>query len=108
MDMDKVRYWSNIKQVNVEIIDENDERPRFVNPSDNETHVLVDIDKTSSSHLFNFTAVDMDLNDRVTYSLVEQRLVYSNGSLLSLPFNLNPRNGILGFSADDLTENDFR
>lgn len=106
MDMNKSRYWSTVKQVNVEVLDVNDELPRFSQPADNQTQVAMHTGRFAS--IFNFSAVDNDLNDRVTYSLVEQRLVYSNGTLLSLPFKINPRNGTLSFAPNDLTKEDFR
>lgn len=106
MDMNQVRYWSTIKQVNVEVLDENDEIPRFAQPSDNQTQVIIHPERYSS--IFNFSAVDNDLGDRVTYSIVEQRLVYSNGTLINLPFKINPRNGSLSFVPKELTRSDFR
>ena len=106
MDLNQVRYWSTIKQVNVEVLDENDEIPRFAQPADNQTQVIIHPERYSS--IFNFSAVDNDLGDRVTYSIVEQRLVYSNGTLINLPFKINPRNGSLSFVPKELTRSDFR
>lgn len=106
MDLNNVRYWSKIKRVNVEVLDENDEQPRFTQPADNQTQIVMHPNRFES--VFNISAVDNDLNDRVTYSIVEQRLVYSNGTLLKLPFKLNPRNGTLSFAPKEVTRDDFR
>lgn len=108
MDIDTTRYWSTIKQVNVEILDENDEFPLFKKPSDNQTQIEIKNNRFDS--IYNFSAIDLDLNDRVTYMLIEQNLVYanSNETLVKLPFALNPRNGTLSFNQKDLTQQDFR
>jgi hypothetical protein len=108
MDIDTTRYWSTIKQVNVEILDENDEFPLFKKPSDNQTQIEIKNNRFDS--IYNFSAIDLDLNDRVTYMLIEQNLVYanSNETLVKLPFALNPRNGSLSFNQKNLSQQDFR
>lgn len=106
MDLDKVRYWSTVKQVNVDVLDANDEWPLFAQPTDNHTQVFAHPARFFS--IFNFSAIDGDLEDRVTYSLVDQQLVFSNITSLNLPFKINPRNGTLSFVPRELNLDDLK
>lgn len=103
VDLDSTRYWSNIKLIRVEILDENDQYPVFVQPFDDETQVK----PNSFENIYRFLATDSDLNDRITYSLIDQTLIYTNVSL-RLPFKLNSRNGTLSLNVDELTTDNFK
>jgi hypothetical protein len=93
-----ITVWSSIERINVKILDELDEAPFFILPNTNQTQIAF-----QSNPVFKFEAIDTDLNDTLTYTLVNQYRVYKNVSL-NLPFVLDSETGELNFEPEKMTD----
>ncbi|RNA01642.1 Cadherin [Brachionus plicatilis] len=100
--LDSTKYWSNIQPVSVKIEDENDEVPLFVQPSNN----LTTVSALKPDQIYQFQAIDLDKDDTVVYTLINQSLV-SSKSEINLPFRLDTNNGSLSFNISELSDHDY-
>ena len=88
--------------MNVTIVDLHDEVPFFTWPLSNLTQVRFE----NSNPVYVFEAIDLDLNETISFSLVNQTSVFKNEAV-NLPFALNSSSGELSFSSDKLTSEDL-
>ncbi|CAF0762269.1 unnamed protein product [Brachionus calyciflorus] len=102
LKVDSSTYWSSMISVQVDVQDENDETPMFVQPSSNQAQ----ISKFKPDSVFTFKATDLDHNDTITYNLTQQSLL-SSKSKINLPFKIDSTSGLLIFNISELSNEDY-
>jgi hypothetical protein len=95
--------WSSIVKVRVDIVDLSDQIPFFIAPITNSSQIIYE-SESDDEPIFNFSAVDLDLNETVTFNLVSQ--VFKNQAV-ELPFVLDQLNGSLFFEFARLSDSDL-
>jgi hypothetical protein len=96
--------WSSIVKVKIDIIDASDQVPFFVVPDANAT--MIEYASVDDQPIFNFSAVDLDQNEMITFELVSQRNVFSEHTV-QLPFVISKQNGSLFLNFDDMSDKDI-
>ena len=72
--------YSPVATVEIHLEDIDDSPPIFIQPPNNRTKIIINIDslKTNNVSIYKFKSIDPDMNDHVMYSLVKVEKVENN------------------------------
>jgi hypothetical protein len=112
---DDTVIWSPVATVEIHLEDLDDSPPIFIQPTNNRTKIIINIDslKTNNVSIYKFKSIDPDMNDHVMYSLVSVEKVENNmldkvSKLnIKLPFYVHRVNGSLIFRKNLLSSQDY-
>ncbi len=107
--------YSPVATVEIHLEDIDDSPPIFIQPPNNRTKIIINIDslKTNNVSIYKFKSIDPDMNDHVMYSLVKVEKVENNmldkvSKLdIKMPFYVHRVNGSLIFRKNLLRSQDY-